>query len=71
MVVVGQEQRHKDRHKPNCTINHTAANSGIFLFFRVAAAVVFDVSRIQTLHSVLKVSTERIVLYFLTATDCI
>jgi len=64
MVVVGQEQRHKDRHEPNCTINHTAASLGTFLFFRVAAAVVFDVSRIQTFHSVLKVSTERIALWF-------
>ena len=64
---MGQEQRHKDRHEPNCTVNLTAASSGNFLFFRVAAAVVFDVSRIQTFHSVLKVSTERIVLMFF---DC-
>ena len=62
MVVVGQEQRHKDRHEPNLTINLIAASSETFLFFRVAAAVVFDVSRIQTFHSVLKVGTERTVL---------
>jgi hypothetical protein len=61
MVVVGWEQRHKDRHEPNCTINLVAASSGTFLFFRVAAALVFDVSRTQTFHSVLKVGTERIV----------
>lgn len=62
MVVVGWEQGHKDRQEPNCTINLIAASSGIFFFFRVAAAVVFDISRIQTFHSVLKVGTERIVL---------
>jgi len=58
MMVVGWEQRQKDRHEPNCTINLTAASSRTFLFFRVAAAVVFDVSRNQTFHSVLKVGTE-------------
>jgi len=46
------------QHEPNCTIHLVAASSGIFLFCRVAAAVVFDVSRIQTFHSVLKVGTE-------------
>lgn len=58
MVVVWREQRHKDRRAPNCTINRIAVNSGTLLFFRVAAAVVFDVSRSQTFHSVLKVGTE-------------
>jgi hypothetical protein len=62
MVVVGQEQRHQDKHKSNCTINLIAGSSGTFIFFRVAAAVVFDVSRTQTFHSVLKVGIERTVL---------
>jgi hypothetical protein len=60
--VEGGEQRHSDRYEPHCNVNLVAASSGTFFFFRVAAAVVFDVSRTQTFHSVSKVGTETIVL---------
>ena len=56
--------RGKDRHELNCTISLVTGNpKGSFSFFsRVAAAIVFDLSRIQTFHSVSKVGTERRVL---------
>jgi hypothetical protein len=48
---------HRGTHELGDTMSLIAV-SGTFLFFRVAAAVVFDVSRIQTFQSVSKVSNK-------------
>jgi hypothetical protein len=49
---------YRDTHEPNDTTYYITESSETFLFFRVAAAVVFDVSRTQTFQSVSKVSNK-------------
>jgi hypothetical protein len=51
---------HRDTYEPNDTMYLIRTNSKTFFFFRVAAAVVFDVSRNQTFHSVSKVSNKTV-----------